>query len=95
MVGMAEMGHQLVWMRWQSIQIVGVSACVIFIFAPENPEDGKIYFLVPAQLGCPRQSPESCKMVVCVCVLMATDQKQQKSYGYVALSCKIDFQVKG
>jgi len=31
MVGMAEVGHQLVWMEWQSIQIVGVSACVIFI----------------------------------------------------------------
>jgi len=24
-------GHQLVWMGWQSIQIVGASACVIFI----------------------------------------------------------------
>jgi len=31
MVGMAEVGHQLVWMGWQSIQIVGASACVIFI----------------------------------------------------------------
>jgi len=29
--GMAEMGHQLVWKGWQSIWIVGVSACVIFI----------------------------------------------------------------
>jgi len=25
------MGHQLVWMGWQSIQIVGASACVFFI----------------------------------------------------------------
>ena len=31
MVGTAEMGHQLVWIGWQSIRIVGVSACVIFI----------------------------------------------------------------
>jgi len=31
MVWMAEMGHQLVWMWWQSIWIVGVSACIIFI----------------------------------------------------------------
>jgi len=33
MVGMAEMGaprHQLVWMGWQSIRTVGMSACVIF-----------------------------------------------------------------
>jgi len=28
---MAEMGHQLIWMGWQSIRIVGASACVIFI----------------------------------------------------------------
>jgi len=31
MMGMAETGHQLVWMGWQSIWIVGASACVIFI----------------------------------------------------------------
>jgi len=37
--------------------------------APENPEDGKMYLLVPAHPVCPRQSPESRKMVVlCVCV---------------------------
>ena len=28
---MVEMGHQLVWMWWQSIRIVGVTACIIFI----------------------------------------------------------------
>jgi len=27
-----------------------------------------MYLLVPAHPGCPRQSPESCKMVVCMCV---------------------------
>ena len=26
------MEYQLVWMGWQSIRIVGVSVCVIFIF---------------------------------------------------------------
>ena len=31
MVAMAEVGHQLVRMGWQSVQIVGASACVIFI----------------------------------------------------------------
>jgi len=37
-------------------------------FAPENPEDGEMHLLVSAHSGCPGQSPESCKMVVCVCV---------------------------
>ena len=27
-----------------------------------------MYFLVPAHSGCPGQSPESCKIVVCMCV---------------------------
>jgi len=54
-------------MGWQSIQIVGASACVIFILLQKKPEDDKIYLLVPAQLGCPGQSSDSRKMVV-VCV---------------------------
>jgi len=29
---------------------------------------GWMFLLVPAQPGCPRQNPQSCKMVVCVCV---------------------------
>ena len=42
--------------------------CLCYLyFAPENPEDGKMYLLVPAHLGFPGQSPESRKMVVCVC----------------------------
>jgi len=72
MVGMAEVGHQLVWMGWQSIQIVGAKH---LHFAPENPEDGKMYLLVPAHLGCPGQSPQSRKMAVlcvCVCVCVIT-----------------------
>jgi len=41
--------------------------CLCYLyFAPENP-DGEMYLLVPAQPGCPGQSPESCKMVMCVC----------------------------
>jgi len=35
-------------------------------FAPENPEDGKMYLLVLAHPGCPRHSSESHKMVVVV-----------------------------
>jgi len=41
-----------------------------FHFAPENPEDGEMYLLLSAYLGCPGQSSESCKMVVCVCVIL-------------------------
>jgi len=43
--------------------------CVCYLhFAPENPEDGEMYLLIPAHLGCPGQSPENRKMVVRVCV---------------------------
>jgi len=35
-------------------------------FAPENPEGDEMYLLIPAHPGCPEQSPESFKMVVCV-----------------------------
>jgi len=44
-------------MGWQPIQIVGVSTvCMCYLhFAPENPEDGEMYLLVPAHPGCPRQ----------------------------------------
>jgi len=69
MVEMAEVGTPI------SLDVVavhpdfGASACVIFILLQTNPEDGKMYLLVLAHPGCPRQNPESRKMVVCVCVL--------------------------
>jgi len=41
--------------------------CLCYLhFAPENPEDGEMYLLVPAHSVCTGQSAESCKMVVCV-----------------------------
>ena len=66
MVGMAEMGAP--------IGLYGVAVhpdcwciCLCYLrLAPENPEDSEMYLLVPAYLGCPRQSRESCKMVVYV-----------------------------
>jgi len=70
MVGMAEMGAPI------SLDTVAVHPdclciCLCYLyFAPENPEDGEMYLLVPAYPGCPGQSPESCKMVVCVCVIL-------------------------
>jgi len=43
--------------------------CLCYLhFAPENSEDSKMYFLVPADPSCPGQSPLSWKMVLCVCV---------------------------
>jgi len=68
MVDMAEMGAPI------SLDGVAVHPdcwCIYLCylhFAPENPEDGKMYLLVPAHPGCPGQSPQSRKMVVCVCV---------------------------
>ena len=39
--------------------------CLCYLhFAPENPEDGKMYLLVMAHPGYPGHSPESHKMVV-------------------------------
>jgi len=44
--------------------------CLCYLhFAPENPEDGKMYLPVLARLGCPRQSPGSHKIVVVVVTL--------------------------
>jgi len=41
--------------------------CLCYLhFAPENPEDGEMYLLVPAHPGCPGQSQQSRKMVMCV-----------------------------
>jgi len=43
MVGMV-VGHQLVWMGWQSIWIVGASACVIFILHQKIQKMAKCTF---------------------------------------------------
>ena len=74
MVGMAEIGAPF------SLNGVAVhpdcwNVCLCYLhFAPENPEDSEMYLLIPAHPGCPGQSPESCKMVVCiVCVLLISE----------------------
>jgi len=57
MVGIAEMGAP--------VSLDGLCLCLCYLhFAPENPEDGEMYLLLPAHPGCPGQSPENCKMVV-------------------------------
>jgi len=52
---------------WQSTRIVGVSACVIFILHQKIQKMAKctLWYQLTPVVG---QSPESCKMVVCVCV---------------------------
>ena len=55
------------WSGWVAVQPDCWCVCLCYLhFAPENPEDGKIYLLVPAHPGCPGRSPESYKMVVCM-----------------------------
>ena len=66
MVGMVEVGA--------SISLDGVAVppdcwciCLCYLhFAPEN--HGEMYLLVLAHVGCPRQGPESHKMVVVVSI---------------------------
>jgi len=54
--------------------------CLCYLhFSPENPQDGKMYLLVPPHPGCPGQSPESRKMVVCVCVLLLANVRTATS----------------
>jgi len=58
MVGMAEMGAP-VSLDWVAFHPDCWCICLCYLhFAPENPEDGKMYLLVPAHPGC--------KMVLCV-----------------------------
>jgi len=65
--------------------------CLCYLhFAPENPEDGEMYLLVPAHLGCPGQSPQSRKMDVCVCVRVCDFMQPSASVGYnlVTVGCR-------
>ena len=52
----------------------------------------QLYLLVPAHPGCPGQSPESCKMVVSVCVAVYTGQHvnrhtQLRTGGFCQRKC--------
>jgi len=73
---------------WISLDGVAVRldcwcVCLCYLhFAPENPEDGKIYLLVRAHPGCPGQSPESSKLVVCVNVCLVKQITRQWTEQY-------------
>jgi len=67
MLGMAEVGA-LISLDGVAVHPDCWCVCLCYLhFAAENPEDEAMYLLVPAHTGCPRQSPQSHKMVVCVC----------------------------
>ena len=66
--GMAQMGAPIS-LDGVAVHPVCWCVCLCYLhFAPDNPEYGKMYLLVPAHSGCPGQSPESCKMVVHACM---------------------------
>jgi len=81
MVGMAKVGAPI------SLDGVAVHpdcwcVCLCYLhFAPENPEDGKMYLLVLADPGCPGQSPESRKMVVCAYVCVSAVKGAIRAYN--------------
>jgi len=88
MVGMAEVGAPI------SLDGVAVHSdcwCIRLCylhFAPENPEDGKMYLPVPAYPGCSGQIPESHKMVVlCVCGTALTSNSRIGT-GYLKKSVR-------
>jgi len=63
MAGMAEVGAPIS-LDGVAVHLDCWCICLCYLhFAPDNPEDGEMYLLVMAHLGCPRQSPESHKCV--------------------------------
>jgi len=65
---MARVGA-VISLDWVAVHPHCWCVCLCYLhFAPENPEDGKMYLQVLAHPGCPGQSPESRKTIVCVWV---------------------------
>jgi len=66
---MAEMGHQLVWIGWQSVWIVGAFACVIFIFLQKIQKMAKCTFWYQLTRVVLDKVQRAIKwLYVCVCV---------------------------
>ena len=87
MVGMAEMGAPIS-LDGVAVYLDCLCICLCYLhFAPENPEDGKMYILVPAHPGCSGQSPESCKMVVRVCISEVFVVKSSLCFSLIYCSC--------
>ena len=67
MVGMAEMGAPIS-LDWVAVHPDCLYVCLCYLhFAPENPEDGEMYLLVPAHPGCPDKVQRAVKWL-CLCV---------------------------
>jgi len=72
---MAEVGHQLVWMGWKSIQIVGASAFVIFILLQKIQKTAKCTFWYQLIRVVPDKVQRAVKWLcarVCMCVNLLT-----------------------
>ena len=82
MVGMAEVGAPI------SLDGVAVHPecwciCLCYLhFAPENPEDGEMYLLVPAHPGFPGQVHRAVKWL-CLCKSAVTQLITIKSFFYI------------
>jgi len=83
-VGMAEVGHRLVWMRWQSIQIVSVSACVVFILHQKIQKMAKCTFWYQLTRVGPDRVHRAVKRL-CVCAIVDSSMfsfyARQRSYS--------------
>jgi len=62
---------------------------VLSSFCTRKSEDDKMYLLVPAHPGCPGQSPESCKMVKCVCVWLWSFKSLAHSFCFFPFAKEI------
>jgi len=70
-----------------------VHLLVLSSFSPENPEGGEMYLLVLAHPGCPRQSPESHKMVVVVVVVVTANEVWNRIIDFLAAGVQIGIKV--
>ena len=81
-MGIAEMGHQLVWMVWQSIRIVGASACVIFVLHQKIQKMAKCTFWYQLTRVVPDKVQRAVKwLCVCVCYLYCVNISMVLSVG--------------
>jgi len=65
--GWQRWGHQLVWMGWQSIQIVGASACVIFSLLQKIQKMAKCTFCYRLTRVVPDKVHRAVKLLCVVC----------------------------
>ena len=99
MVGMGEMGDQLIWTEWQSIQIVGASACVVFILLLKIKKMAKCTFWYWLTRVVPDKVQRAVKwLCMCVCVIspirslhayVKADHKACRDWEVIFNCCRI------